>query len=127
MEERPSILVVDDNQGSLLAYRTILNPLKLHVTSAKSGEEALHHLLNADFALVLLDVRMPGMDGFEVAELMRERDRSKETPILFLTAQDTDNAQIQRANDLGASGLLTKPIAPEDLLWEVAHILGIRP
>jgi CheY-like chemotaxis protein len=119
-----SILLVDDNPGNLLAYRTILSELNLPVLCASSGEEALRYLLDKDFALVILDVRMPGMDGFEVAEMMRQRDRSRNTPILFLSAEETDKAALQRAFDLGAIDYLVKPISSELLRSNVAKILG---
>jgi CheY-like chemotaxis protein len=124
-QDRATILLVDDNPANLLAYRAILNDLRQNILSANSGEEALRYLLEKDFSLVLLDVRMPGMDGFEVAELMRQRDRSMHTPILFLTAEDTDPASVERALSLGAIDYLAKPISPERLRSNVASVLGL--
>jgi CheY-like chemotaxis protein len=124
-QDRTTILLVDDNPANLLAYRAILNDLRQNILSANSGEEALRYLLEKDFSLVLLDVRMPGMDGFEVAELMRQRDRSMHTPILFLTAEDTDPASVERALSLGAIDYLSKPISPERLRSNVASVLGL--
>jgi CheY-like chemotaxis protein len=124
-QDRATILLVDDNPANLLAYRAILSDLRQNILSANSGEEALRYLLEKDFSLVLLDVRMPGMDGFEVAELMRQRDRSMHTPILFLTAEDTDPASVERALSLGAIDYLSKPISPERLRSNVASVLGL--
>src|SRR5687767_5814293 len=123
---RLNILLVDDNRGSLLAYRTILEDLHQHLVCVDSGEEALRHLLETEFDLVLLDVRMPGMDGFEVAEMMRARKKSENTPILFLTAQDSSPEDIKRAFSLGAIDYLAKPISSEELRAKVAQILGLE-
>ncbi len=119
-----SILVVDDDQGNLLAFKSILVELGHNVMTAASGEQALRYLLERDFALVILDVRMPGMDGFEVGQLMRERDRTQHTPILFLTAYDREDWQVQRSHELGAADYLSKPISPEDFRSKVASILA---
>jgi CheY-like chemotaxis protein len=124
-QDRVSILLVDDNPANLLAYRAILSDLNQNILSANSGEEALRFLLDKDFSLVLLDVRMPGMDGFEVAELMRQRERSMHTPILFLSGEDTDSLSMERALSLGAIDFLTKPISPERLRSNVAAVLGL--
>jgi CheY-like chemotaxis protein len=122
--DRPlSILLVDDNPGNLLAFKAILADLGQTVLTAQSGEEALRLLIQRDFALVVLDVRMPGMDGFEVAELIRSRERTKDTPILFLTAYHKDEADIERGLALGAVDYLVKPISPDDLRGKVANIL----
>src|SRR5574341_661660 len=120
-----SILLVDDNPGNLLAFKAILADLRQAVMTAESGEEALRLLLHRDFALVVLDVRMPGMDGFEVAELIRSRDQSRDMPILFLTAYSKDEADIERGLALGAVDYLVKPISPDDLRAKVASILNL--
>jgi PleD family two-component response regulator len=124
-QERASILIVDDSPGNLLAYRTILADLDQFILCASSGEEALRYLLETDFALVILDVKMPGMDGFEVAELMRQRERSSQTPILFLTGHEKDDTQMQQAYKLGAIDYLVKPIAPEVLRIRVANAINL--
>src|SRR5262245_47493402 len=80
------VLLVDDRADKLLALESILAGEDHRVVSARSGEEALRHVLRADFAVILLDIRMPGMDGFETASLIRARPRSESTPIIFLTA-----------------------------------------
>src|SRR4051812_45846343 len=84
--EKTDILIVDDLPEKLLVYKTILEELGQELTLGRSGAEALRHVLNKDFAVILLDVNMPGMDGFETAQLIRQRKRSSHTPIIFLTA-----------------------------------------
>jgi two-component system, sensor histidine kinase len=109
------ILVVDDNPKNLVAIETALGELGARVQRAQSGSEALRLLLEHDFALILLDVKMPTMDGFEAARLIRARRRSAHTPIIFITAYDRDDAQILAAYELGAVDFLFKPIVPEVL------------
>src|SRR5436189_6059792 len=86
MPETPSILIVDDSRDKLVALESILVDLRVNMVKARSGKEALRRLLAEDFAVVLLDVRMPGMDGFETATLIRERSKTAHTPIIFITA-----------------------------------------
>ena len=83
-----SVLLVDDQPENLLALEAVLKPLGLRTVRATSGEEALRGLLHDDFAVILLDVQMPGMDGFETAELIKQRERTQHIPIIFLTAID---------------------------------------
>lgn len=109
------ILVVDDNPKNLVAIETALGELGARVQRAQSGSEALRLLLEHDFALILLDVKMPTMDGFETARLIRARKRSAHTPIIFITAYDRDDAEILAAYELGAVDFLFKPIVPEVL------------
>src|SRR5438876_9527208 len=110
---RPSVLLVDDNARNLLALEVTLNDLPLHLVQASSGPEALRRLLEEDFALILMDVRMPEMDGFETAELIRQRPRSQHTPIIFLTAFAHDDVQVFKGYSLGAVDYLSKPIVPQ--------------
>ena len=119
-EGRVSILLVDDQPNNLLALEAILDPHRLNLVRASSGEQALLRVLDDDFAAILMDVQMPGMDGFEAAELIRQRDRSKHTPILFLTAFQSTDAQIDRGYALGAVDFLSKPIVPPVLRAKVA-------
>ena len=84
------ILLVDDQPANLVALKAILEGISPHIVMARSGREALKQLLLADFAVILLDVKMPDMDGFETATLIRGRERSRDTPIIFLTAADRD-------------------------------------
>src|ERR671933_2865556 len=100
--ERPNVLLVDDRPENLLALGALLEPLDVRLVMAGSGEEALRALLNEDFAVVLLDVQMPGMDGFETAAFIRGRERSARTPIIFLTAITTDVDHVLRGYEAGA-------------------------
>ncbi|HEX9938785.1 MAG TPA: hybrid sensor histidine kinase/response regulator [Longimicrobium sp.] len=109
----PAVLVVDDRPENLLAMVSVLEPLGLQVVQAESGEEALRRVLERGFACVLLDVQMPEMDGFEVARHIKSRERTRHTPILFLTAIDPDPHRVREAYALGAVDFLSKPIDPE--------------
>jgi signal transduction histidine kinase len=109
------ILIVDDNVANLLATETALGGLGGHVVRARSGEEALRILLERDFALILLDVKMPSLGGFETARLIRERRRSRHTPIIFITAYGRDEQDVLAAYNLGAVDFLFKPIVAEVL------------
>lgn len=117
--EKVKLLLVDDDRDNLLALQAVLDPLDQELLLAGSGLDALRLCLEHDFAAILLDVRMPEMDGFETAELIRARKRSRETPILFLTAYRSDE-QLFRGYDLGAVDFLFKPIVPEVLQSKVA-------
>ncbi|MBC7977278.1 MAG: response regulator [Myxococcales bacterium] len=109
------ILVVDDNQTNLIAIEAALLPLGRHLVLAHSGIEALGRLLDQDFALIILDVAMPGMDGFETAKLVRSRERNRATPIIFVTGHAWENDEVIRGYELGAFDFLMKPIRPEVL------------
>ena len=115
-----NILVVDDDRGNLLALQELLRCLEQNLVLANSGEEALRWLLKDDFAVVLLDARMPGMDGFETAKLIRERQRSRHTPIIFLTGAYEDLDSIFRGYEVGAVDYIVKPLMPEVLRSKVA-------
>jgi len=115
-----NILLVDDRAENLLALEAILEPLGQNLVKAQSGEEALKYLLRQDFAVILLDVQMPSMDGFETAELIRGRDRSKHTPIIFLTAINVSDTHVSHGYQVGAVDFLLKPIVPTILLSKVA-------
>ena len=112
------ILLVDDSPENLVSLEAALDGLGQDLVSAKSGMEALRHLLEDDFAAILLDVKMPEMDGFQTAELIRSRKRSRHTPILFLTGYKSDE-HLFRGYDLGAVDFLFKPIVPEILRSKV--------
>jgi len=109
------ILVVDDNKANLIAMDAVLASLGSPVVRAQSGEEALRILLERDFALILLDVQMPLLDGFETARLIRERRRSAHTPIIFVTAHGRDENDVLAAYKLGAVDFLFKPVVGEVL------------
>jgi PAS domain S-box-containing protein len=118
-ERRIKILLVDDTPENLVSLEAALSGLGEELVLASSGKEALHHVLNDDFAAILLDVRMPEMDGFETAELIRSRPRSRQIPILFLTGYRNEE-HLFRGYDLGAVDFLFKPIVPEVLRSKAA-------
>jgi PAS domain S-box-containing protein len=119
VERSVKILLVDDTPENLISLEAALSGLNCELVLANSGREALHHVLNEDFAAILLDVRMPEMDGFETAELIRSRPRSGQVPILFLTGYRNEE-HLFRGYDLGAVDFLFKPIVPEVLRSKVA-------
>jgi PAS domain S-box-containing protein len=118
------ILLVDDTPENLVSLEAALSGLGEELVLANSGKEALRHLLNDDFAAILLDVRMPEMDGFETAEMIRSRPRSRQIPILFLTGY-RDEEHLFRGYDLGAVDFLFKPIVPEVLRSKVAAFVEL--
>ena len=120
MHEIVNILLVDNEPGGLLALEAILEPLGQKLITARSGHEALRHLLAHDFALILLDIRMPDLDGFQTAALIRERGRNRVTPIIFLTASDESEAQKFRGYAVGAVDYVFKPLQPEILRSKVS-------
>lgn len=115
-----SILIVDDDPGSLKAMQELLQSPDCSVCLAKSGDEALRCLLKRDFAVILLDVNMPGLDGFETARLIRERERSRTTPIIFLTGAYEDMRSVFRGYEAGAVDYIVKPLVPEILKSKIA-------
>lgn len=116
---RVNVLLVDDRPENLVALEAILNSPSYHLVQANSGAEALRCLLNEDFAVILLDVQMPGMDGFETATLIRSRDRSRSTPIIFITAFSSNDTHVFKGYSLGAVDYLFKPLEPEILTSKV--------
>ncbi|MFG3437927.1 two-component system response regulator [Nonomuraea sp. NPDC047897] len=112
MTDRAKILLVDDREENLIALEAILSSLDLVPVRARSGEEALKALLNTEFALILLDVRMPGMDGFETAAHIKRRERTRNIPIIFLTVVDSAPDYAFRSYAAGAVDYLTKPFDP---------------
>lgn len=113
------ILVVDDNPNNLLAMEVALGELAPRMVRAASGEHALKRLLETDFAVILLDVQMPNMDGFETARLIRCRERTRHVPIIFVTAYNQVDADIRKGYQLGAVDFLFKPVVPEVLKAKV--------
>ncbi|HEX4353271.1 MAG TPA: ATP-binding protein [Polyangiales bacterium] len=114
------LLIVDDRRENLLVIESILASPDYRLVLVTSGDEALKHLLERDFAAILLDVVMPGMDGFELATLIKQRERSRYTPIVFLTAASVDLDLIYRGYSVGAVDYLTKPIDADVLRAKVA-------
>ncbi|MEG4395042.1 response regulator [Microcoleus sp. BROC3] len=117
--DRVNVLLVDDRPENLVALEAILNSPSYNLVQANSGAEALRCLLNEDFAVILLDVQMPGMDGFETATLIRSRDRSRSTPIIFITAFSSNDTHVFKGYSLGAVDYLFKPLEPEILTSKV--------
>jgi PAS domain S-box-containing protein len=122
---RVSILLVDDQPANLTALDAVLEPLGQDLVHAASGEAALRHLLQRDFAVVLLDVQMQGLDGFTTAQFVRGRERSRHTPIIFLTAFESPQFTAAKAYSLGAVDYLLKPIVPEILRAKVAGFVEL--
>jgi len=114
------ILIVDDDSKSLMALQELLQSPAQEVVPANSGEEALRCVLKQDFAVILLDARMPGVDGFETARLIRERERSRHTPIIFLTGAYEDVHSVFRGYEAGAVDYIVKPLVPEILKSKIS-------
>lgn len=119
-DEEINILIVDDNPGKRSALETVVSGLGFRVLTAASGQEALHLLLAHDFAVILLDVNMPIMDGFETASIIHGRPRSEHTPIIFVTAISTTDDERFRGYRLGAVDYVFSPVMPEVLRAKVA-------
>jgi two-component system, sensor histidine kinase and response regulator len=124
--ELVKILLVDDQPDNLLSAGAVLESLGEEIVKADSGREALRQLLENDFAVIVLDVMMPEMDGFETAALIRERERSRHTPIIFLTALGRGEEHIRRGYTLGAVDYITKPFVPEILRTKVGVFVELH-
>ena len=124
-DESVNILLVDDRAENLLALEAILEPLGERTVRAHSGDEALKCLLTEDFAVILLDVQMPGLNGFETAELIKSRDRTRYIPIIFLTAISKDEAYVFRGYSVGAVDYMSKPFQPDVLRSKVAVFVDL--
>jgi PAS domain S-box-containing protein len=124
-EQTVNILLVDDQPEALFALEALLQGPERNIVKTLSGREALRQLLKADFALILLDVQMPDMDGFQTAELIRQRDSSKNTPIIFLTAGHKSEANIFRGYAVGAVDYVFKPIVPDILRSKVSAFVDL--
>jgi len=122
--ERVKVLMVDDRPDNLFATRAVLEDLGEDLVATTSAVEAVDHLLRQDFGLILLDVMMPGMDGFDLALQIRRLRRSRDTPIIFLTAAGSVE-KMTKGYELGAVDYLLKPVAPEVLRAKVAVFIGI--
>ncbi|HEX6295730.1 MAG TPA: response regulator [Burkholderiales bacterium] len=123
---KAKILLVDDEPKSLYALQQLLATLEQNLMVAQSGEEALRLALKNDFAVILLDVRMPGIDGFETARLIRSRERSRATPIIFLTAAADEMNSMFRGYEVGAVDYLMKPVVPEVLKSKVSVFVELH-
>jgi PAS domain S-box-containing protein len=120
------ILVVDDQADSLLALETVLAPLGHRVVKASSGEEALKRVLEHDFAVIVMDVRMPGLDGVETVELIKQRRRNEDVSVIFLTGVGDDGEQVTRGYSAGAIDYIVKPVDPDVLRSKVAVLLELQ-
>jgi PAS domain S-box-containing protein len=118
-DEKVNILLVDDQPHNLLALESILGEIGEHLVRADSGRAALRALLEQEFAVILLDVQMPDLDGFETATLIRQRDKSRHTPIIFLTALSRSEENVFRGYELGAVDYMFKPFHPDVLRAKV--------
>lgn len=118
-DERVNILIVDDVPGKLVAHESVLADLGENVVKANSGRDALEQLLKRDFAVILLDVNMPEMDGFETAAMIRQRPRFEHTPIIFITAYNTSDLDRLKGYDIGAADYIFLPVIPEVLKAKV--------
>jgi signal transduction histidine kinase/FixJ family two-component response regulator len=122
--ERARVLVVDDDDRNLIAIRTVIEDVA-DVVVARSGEEALRQLLRGDFAVILLDVYMPGMDGYETAQLIRGREQTKRIPIVFLSAVNKEMKHLMRGYSMGAVDYVFKPVEPSILRSKVAVFVDL--
>src|SRR5881275_2102526 len=124
-EERVNILMVDDSPTNLMALEAILRGPDRNLIPISSGEDALRYLLDNEAAVVLLDVYMPGIDGLQTAELIRGREKSRDIPIIFLTANSTGSRHLNRGYSLGAVDYIVKPIDPQILRSKVAVFVDL--
>jgi signal transduction histidine kinase len=121
-----NILLVDDRPENLLALEAVLEPLGQRLVRAGSGEDALKHLLTDDFALILLDVQMPGLDGFDTAEHIKSREKTRDIPIIFITAINREPHHAMRGYDTGAVDYIAKPFEPWLLQAKVRAFLELH-
>lgn len=122
----PKVLIVDDRPDNLLVLEAILEPLPCELVRAGSGQEALRRLLHEEVAVILLDVQMPGLDGYDTARAVKGRERTRSIPIIFLTAIDRELDQKLRGYGTGAVDFLAKPLEPEVLLAKVSVFLDLH-
>src|SRR5580700_1236303 len=120
LEERVNILMVDDQPSKLLSYEAILDELGENLIKASSGREALEHLLKTDVAVVLMDVSMPDLDGFELAEIIRQHPRFQKTAIIFISAVHLTDLDRLKGYQRGAVDYLSVPVIPELLRAKVS-------
>src|SRR5882762_179956 len=124
-EKQINILLVDDSESNLLALDAILQAPDRNLVRVSSGDDALRYLLEAEVAVILLDVYTPGIDGLQTAELIRSRERSKDIPIIFLTADSSGHRHLSRGYSLGAVDYIVKPVEPEILRSKVAVFVDL--
>jgi len=118
-QDKPKILLVDDRPENLFALEQTLKSLNATLFRADSGEAALSQVLRAKFALILMDVQMPGMDGFEAVSLMRDYDDTKHVPVIFVTAISKERQFVEQGYESGAVDYLFEPTGPDILVSKV--------
>ncbi|MGA5900354.1 response regulator [Streptomyces venetus] len=121
-----SILIVDDLEENLVAFEAVLGPLHQNLVRARSGEQALKAMLRQEFAVVLLDVRMPGMDGFETAANIKRLDQTKDVPIILVTGTEAGADYAYRGYAIGAADFIAKPVDPWVLRTKVNVFLDLH-
>jgi two-component system, sensor histidine kinase and response regulator len=126
MESKPKILLVDDKWENLVALETVLKDLDVELIKASSGNEALRETLHHEFALALIDIQMPGMDGYELATILREDEKTAALPFIFISGIYTDHANIFKGYEKGAFSFITKPFQPEILINKVKLFIEIH-
>jgi two-component system, sensor histidine kinase and response regulator len=119
LDANPKILIVDDKAENLLVLEAVLSNLEVEIIKAESGNDALKLILRHDFALALLDIQMPGMDGYELASILREHKKTANLPFIFISAVYTDNLNVFKGYERGAFSFITKPFQPEILINKV--------
>ena len=124
-DERVNLLLVDDQPARLMSYDAILSGLGHHLVHARSGTEALARLMEGDYAAILLDINMPGMDGFETAALIHQHPRFEKTPIIFVTAVHVTDLDRLKGYELGAVDYVYVPVVPEILRGKVQVLIEL--
>jgi len=119
------ILIVDDLRANILALQSTLQLHGIEVDSAESGEEALRKILKTEYSLIIMDVQMPGMDGFEVVETLAGSNRTKDIPVIFLSAVNKQKKFISKGYESGGVDYITKPVDPELLILKVKTFLKL--
>lgn len=123
MNAKPKILIVDDRPENLITLRKVLQDLDVELVEATNGNDALKETLYHEFALALLDIQMPGMDGYELASILREEDKTANLPFIFISAVYTDNLNVFKGYEKGAFSFITKPFQPEILINKVKFFI----
>jgi len=123
MNSKPKILIVDDKPENLVALRMVLKDLDIELIEATSGNDALKATLRHDFALALLDIQMPDMDGYELASILREEEKTAHLPFIFISAVYTDNLNVFKGYEKGAFSFIAKPFQPEILINKVSYFI----
>ncbi len=125
MVEKPKILIVDDKPSNLIALQTTLDVVDAEFVQANSGNEALKKILHNDFALAIIDVQMPGMDGYELTQFIRSREQSKNLPVIFLSAIYSDDFHVFKGYESGGVDFITKPFEPKILINKIIVFLEL--